>query len=248
MRVKDKFTWVIKLPTKAKLLVKVGDKVDVGDNLAVFNSHKVETFDYSGSLTKMNDEQREELNKMFKEKPVKVGEVFYNLGVFKNKICFPLTGLCLGFDEFKNLRVEKEESEKKEIFAPVKAKVSKIEEEKIVLEFRAKEYEGEGLNGLKAWGEGEIKIIDDIKFVNYELNKNVFFTKKFDKTLLLKAEVVGVKAIVILDKEEVKGLDINLPVLRLKEKIWNVFMKENKGEEKRMLVNAKMNRLLLVLE
>ncbi len=248
MKVKDKAMWVIKLPAKVKLLVKVGDKVNAGDKLAVFNSHKVETFDYSGSLVGMDDKQREELNNFFGKKSVKAGEIFYGSGIFKNKICFPLTGLCLGFDEFKNLRIEREENEKKEVFAPVKAKVSKTEKEKIVLAFDAKEYEGKGLNGLKAWGEGEIRIIDDIKFLNYEMDKNVFFTKNFNKALLLKADVVGVRAIVVLSDEEIKELDINLPVLRLEERIWNDFMKENLGKSRKMLVNAKMDRLLLVLE
>jgi hypothetical protein len=248
MRVKDKSTWVIKLPAKVKLLVKVGDRVEAGDKLAVFSSHKIETFNYSGNLAGMSDEKRDELNSFFKEKLVKIGEPFYSVGIFKNKVCFPLTGLCLGFDEFKNLRIEKEEGEKKEILTPVKAKVNKIEEEKIVLEFDAKEYEGKGLNELKAWGEGEIKIIDDIKLLNYEMNGNVLFTKNFDKAFLLKAEVIGVKAIVVLGNEEIKELDINLPVLRLEEKTWNDFMKENLGESKKMLVNAKMDKVLLVLE
>jgi hypothetical protein len=251
MRVKDKATWVIKLPTKAKLLVEVGDRVVAGDKLAVFSSHTVETFNYA-NLASLSDDKREELNNLFKEKHVNQGEVFYDLGILKNKICFPLTGLCLGFDEFKNLRIERVETEKKEIFSPVEAKVSKIEDEKMVLEFEAKEYKGEGLNGLKSWGEGEIKIVDDIKLLNYELDNNVLFTNNLDKAFLIKAQVVGVKAVVVNDSVkqngEIKEININLPVLKLDEEIWNEFMKENLGETKKMLVNAKMDKLLLVLE
>jgi hypothetical protein len=248
MRTKDKAVWVIKLPAKVKLLVEVGDKVKEGDKLAVFNSHTIETFNYSGNLAGMSDEKRDELNSFFKEKLVKMGEPFYSVGIFKNKICFPLTGLCLGFDEFKNLRIEKEEGEKKEIFAPVEARVSKVEEEKMVLEFEAKEYKGEGLNGLKAWGGGEIKIINDIKLLNYEMDENVLFTSNLDKAFLLKAQVIGVKAVVVLSSEEIKEMDLNLPVLRLEEQIWNSFIKENLGKKRKMLVNAKMDKLLLVLE
>ncbi|MDD2483349.1 MAG: hypothetical protein PHE32_01355 [Candidatus Shapirobacteria bacterium] len=248
MRSKDKASWIIKLPAKAKILVEVGDKVSEGDKLAVFSSHKIETFDYSGPLSKMNENKREELNNFIKEKQVTSGDIFYDLGIFKNKICFPLTGLCLGLDEFKNLRIEKVENEKKEIFAPVEAKISKIEEGKMVLEFKAKEYKGEGLNQLKAWGEGEIKIIDEIKLLNFELNNNVLFTKNLDKAFLLKAQVVGVRAIVISDNNEIKEVNINLPVLRMEKENWNEFMKENLGKNKKMLVNSKMNKLLLMLE
>lgn len=248
MKVKDKATWIIKLPARAKILVEVGDTVETGGKLAVFNKHTVETFDYSGNLGSMSDEKREELNNLFKEKTVNQGEIFYDLGILKNKICFPMTGMCLGFDEFKNLRIEKSEGEKKEILAPIDSKVSKIEDGKIVLEFMAKEYKGEGLNGLKAWGEGEIKIVDEIKALNFELDGNILFTNNLDKAFLLKAMVVGVMGVVINDGEKNKEIDINLPVLRLDEEIWNEFMKENKGKKKKMLVNAKMDKLLLVLE
>ena len=248
MRVKDKGLWIIKLPAKAKILVEVGDKVETGQKLAVFNSHVVETFNYSGNLAKISEEKREELNTFFKEKMVQAGELFYKVGIFKNKICFPLTGVCLGFDEFKNLKIERVEDEKREIFSPIEAKVGKIEEGKMVLEFKAKEYKGQGLNGLKAWGEGEIKIIDDTKFLDYELEGSVLFTNNLNKSFLLKAQVVGIKAVVVLDNEEIKELDINLPVLRLEKSIWDKFMGENAGKMKKTLVNAKMDKMLIVLE
>jgi len=248
MKAKDKGTWVIKLPAKVKLLVEVGDKVETGQKLAVFSSHTVETFSYSGNLAKINEEKREELDNFFREKKVQAGELFYDIGIFKNKICFPLTGICLGFDEFKNLKIEREEDEEKEIFSPIEANVAKIEDGKMVLEFGAKEYEGQGLNGSKAWGEGEIKIIDDIKFLDYELEDGVLFTNNLNKSFLLKAQVVGVKAVVTQDNEEIKEIDLNLPVLRLKNQTWDEFMGENAGKTKKMLVNAKMDKLLLVLE
>lgn len=248
MKSKDKASWIIKLPAKAKILVEVGDKVLEGDKLAIFSNHKIETFDYSGPLSKMDEAKREELNNFIKDKHVNSGDIFYNLGIFKNKICFPLTGLCLGLDEFKNLRIEKVENDKKEIFTPVEAKVSKIEEGKMVLEFRAKEYKGEGLNQLKAWGEGEIKIINDIKLLNYQMNNNILFTNNLDKAFLLKAQVVGVKAIVILSNKDTKEVDINLPLLKLEEEVEKEFFRENLGKNKKMLVNSKMDKLLLVLE
>ena len=208
----------------------------------------VETFNYSGSLTKMSEKKREELDSFFKEKEVQEGEIFYELGIFKNKICFPLTGICLGFDEFKNLKIEKVEDEEKEIFSPIEAKVGKIEDGKLVLEFKAKEYEGQGLNGLKAWGEGEVKVIDEVKFLDYEMDDNILFTNNLDKAFLLKAQVVGVKGVVVFDNEEIKEVDIDVPVLRLEKQIWDEFMKENLGKKKKILVNAKMDKLLLVLE
>ena len=248
MKAKDRGTWTIKIPPNAKVLVEVGDKVETGQKLAVFNSHKVETFNYSGNLAKISEEKREELNAFFKEKMVQAGELFYKVGIFKNKICFPLTGICLGFDEFKNLKIERIEDEQREVFSPIEAKVEKIEEGKMALQFKAKEYDGKGLNGLKAWGEGEVKIIDDIKFLDYELEGNILFTNNLNKSFLLKAQVVGIRAVVVLDNEEIKELDINLPVLRLEKSVWDEFMEENTGKMKKILVNAKMDIMLIVLE
>ncbi|HPT66267.1 MAG TPA: hypothetical protein PK257_03090 [Candidatus Woesebacteria bacterium] len=247
MKTKDKAIWVIKLPSKAKILVKVGDKVDNDQKLAIFSSHKIETFDYSGPLSKMDETKRQDLDNFIRGKQVNSGDMFCDLGIFKNKIFFPLTGLCLGLDEFKNLRIEKIEEDKKEILSPVEAKVSKIEEGKMVLEFKAKEYSGTGLNQLKAWGNGEIKIVDDIKLLNFELDDNVLFTENLDKTFLLKAQVIGVRA-VVTPNEDVKEVDINIPVLRLEKKVWEDFMKENLGKKRKMLVNASKEKLLLVLE
>ena len=248
MRSKDKSVWVIKLPAKANILVEVGDKVKIGDKLAVFNSHKVENFDYNGKLSSMSDDVREDLNNLFKEKMVTTGDLFCTLGIFKNKICFPATGLCLGLDEFKNLKIEMVEDEKKEIFTPVEAKVSKIEEGKMVLEFEAKEYIGVGLTGLKAWGQGKVKIVDEIKFLNYELDGNVLFTNNLDKAFLFKAMVVGASAVVFNGNEDIKEIDINLPILKLEDHVWKDFMKENLDKERKILVNARMDKLLLVLE
>lgn len=248
MKIRNKANWVIKLPSKSKLFVEVGDKVKVGDKLAAFHIRKVENFDYSGSLANISDDKREELDNLFRNKTVQEGELFFNLGFLKNKLCFPLSGLCLGLDEFKNLKIEKTEDIKKEIFTPVEAKISKIEEGKMVLEFNAREYKGKGLNGLKAWGEGEIKIIDDIKFLNYQMDGNVLFTTKIEKSFLLKAKVIGVRAIVVLENEKNKEIEIDLPVLELSEQVWKDFIKENLGKNKKMLVNSKMDKLLLVLE
>jgi len=35
MKIRNKANWVIKLPNKSKLFVEVGDKVKVGDKLAI---------------------------------------------------------------------------------------------------------------------------------------------------------------------------------------------------------------------
>ena len=249
MKSKEKAIWVIKLPSRIKLLVEVGEMVEAGQKLAEFGSHTVETFDFSGDLSAMSESMREDLNNIFSNKLVKQGDAFYQVGIFKNKICFPLTGICLGLDEFKNLRIEKVEDEKKEILAPIAAKIAKIEEGKMVLEFKAKEYEGKGLNELKAWGEGEVKVVNDIKSLNYELDGGVLCTDNLNKAFLLKAIVVGIRAIIVSpESKDIKDINVDVPVLRLEEHEWKEFLKDNLNKTRKILVNAKMDKLLLVLE
>lgn len=250
MKTKDKSVWVIKLPFKSKVLVKVGDKVNIGDKLAIFDNHSVETFNYSGVLASINSKEIEQLNIFFKDKIIEKGDLFYNLGFLKGKVCFPLNGLYLGLDELKNLKIKKKEVVKKEIISPIEAKVKKIEEGKMILEFMAKEYEGKGLNGLKAWGEGKVEIVNEIKFLNCDFNKNILFTKNLDKAFLLKAQVIGVRGIVFCGsaKQNISDISIDLPLLKLNEVMWEDFMKDNLEKNKKILVNAKMDKLLLVLE
>ena len=68
------------------------------------------------------------------------------------------------------------------------------------------------------------------------------------QTCALPILVVGVKAIVVNGNQEMKEIDVNLPILRFEDKTWNDFMKDNLDKERKMLVNAKMDKLLLVLE
>ena len=246
MRAKIKAKWIIKLPEKAKILVKVGERVNVLEKLAEVDSKKIESFNFSQFLGKLDALKLADLNQKFKNNWVNNGDLMcLTGGIFPNKICFPMSGNFLEVDEFGNLKIEKIDDNKKEVLSPVDSKVIKIEEDKIGLEFEAKEFKGVGLVEGKAWGEGIVKVIDDVKDLSFELKGSVLFTKNLNKTFLLKAEVVGITVIVTNVEGEV---DTELPVLKLDETEWKEFVNDFENKRGKMLVNSRLGRLLLVIE
>jgi len=246
MRSKIKAKWIIKLPSGAKILVKMGDTVGIMEKLAEVESKKIESFNFSQFLGKLDAGKLAELNQKFRNNWVNSGELMCLVGgIFPNKICFPMSGNFLEIDEFGNLKIEKTDEEKKDVLSPVEAKVIKIEDDKITLEFGAKEFKGTGLVEGKAWGEGEIRIINDVKELNSQLKGSILFTNNLDKTFLLKAEVIGITAVVANIDGEV---DTELPILKLEEGEWKELVDDLKNKKEKMLINSRLGRLLLVVE
>jgi len=246
MKKKTKTKWIIKVSGEVKFLVKSGEKVKRGQVVARIKGKVVESFNFSSFFGKMGQENLGKLNERFKSTWVNSGDlVCLTGGVFPKKICFPMSGNFLGIDEFGNLKIERLEDGEREILAPVDSKVSKIEDDKIILEFEAKEFKGEGLIEGKSWGRGKIREINEVKDLTSLINGQILFTSNLSRSFLLKAEVVGAVAVVtrVLVAEEI---NINLPILRVESNDWSELMKVE--GEKSVLVNSRAGRLLVVLE
>jgi hypothetical protein len=246
MRKKVKAKWGIPLFGETNFLVKSGEKVFGGQVLAKIKDKKVNSFDFSGFLGKISSQKLLELNEKFADSWVNAGELICMIGgIFPNKICFPKSGNFLGLDEFGVLRIEEKDETEKEILSPVNSKVLKVDKDKISLEFEVYEFKGDGIVGGKVWGRGEIKLINEVKDLNFNLKGSLLFTNNLSKTFLLKAEVVGVTGIVTKIKQD--EILTELPVLFLDEGEWNdLFRSEGKVEN--FLVNSRVGRLLMVLE
>lgn len=246
MKKKVKTKWGINISGEREILVNEGEKVTEGQLLVKIKDKKINSFDFSGFLGKIGINKLLDLNERFNNTWVNTGEMIcVKGGIFPSKICFPMNGKFLGFDEFGILRIEEETEIEKKIVSPVNSKVSKIEDDKMVLEFEAEEFKGEGVVGGKVWAKGEIKIINEIKSLNFDLSGKLLFTDNLAKAFLLKAEVVGVKGIITNQKSD-DDLVTDLPVLFLEENVWNDLMKEKEGV-KNFLLNSRVGRLLVVL-
>jgi hypothetical protein len=248
MRSKIKAKWIIKMPIGAEVLVKIGDKVKSDEIIAMVSPKKIETFNFSQFLGKFDNKKLDELNQKFKNNWVNSGELMCLVGgLFPNKICFPMSGNFIEIDEFGNLKIEKTDGEKTEVISPVNSNVVKIEVDKITLEFEAKEFKGNGIIEGKSWGEGIIQVIDEAKDLDFKLKGSILLTNNLSKSFLLKAEVVGVNAVVsdVIDMD--REINIDLPILVLSKEDMGELLKY-KGERKKMLVNSRVGRLLLVIE
>jgi len=246
MRDKIKTKWAIKLPLKSKVLVKVGDVVCQDQIVAEVEDLIVRSYNYATIFNGVEKEKLTELDSKFKNELVNQGDLFcIKQGFFGKKICFPQSGKFLEVNEFGSLKIEIDMGDKKEIKAPVKSKVSKIEDEKLVLDFLVTEFNGEGLVEGKAWGDGQLEKINRLDRLGPNLDGKILFTDNLDPTFLLKAEVVGVVGVVT--NKKVDELKIKIPVLFLNDEVWQNLLKFN-NQENRFLLNSTMGRLLLVLE
>lgn len=248
MRNKIKAKWVIRLPVGGEVLIKLNEVVEEGQKVAVAEVKKIESFNYSHIFNKLGTDKLVGLNEKFKESQVGEGDLICTTGgLFSlSKVCFPISGSFLEIDEFGNLRIEIKEEKKRDILVPVKSKVSKIEPEKIVLDFWAREFNGEGLVEGKVWGTAEVKLINKVNQLNFGLEGKLLFTDNLDPSFLLKAEVVGVVGVVTNLKNE--DLKTKMPVICLKDEDWQELFKNFLKKEYKFLLNSRLGRLLLVIE
>lgn len=247
MRSKIRAKWLIKFPIESKVLIKRGDVVNLDQLLVEVNLKKIESFDFSQFLGTLTPKKREELNEQFKNTWVNNGDLVCMKGrLFPNKLCFPMSGNFIEIDEFGNLKIELGDVPKKDILSPVRAVVSRIEDEKIILDFEAKEFKGKGLVEGKIWGNKSETVISELKNINSDLKGKILFTNNLEKSFLVKAEVVGVVGIVTNTIPE--EISSKLPILYLDDDEWKDFIKIYDTKSNRLLLNSNLGRLLVVVE
>lgn len=251
MKSKVKAKWVVKIPSESKVLVKEHEYVSKGDSLVVMSTETIKSYDMSVFLTKISPQKIEELKICMENRMVKEGELLYETGgMFSKKIFAPTNGIFKKIDEFYNVQFLIKDESKEDIKSPVKSRVSKIEDEKLVLEFDAVEFNGESMVEGKVWGETNFEQVEKMNDLNSQLAGKIIMVEKFNQAFALKAEVVGVVAIITrLNKEEFKDLEINLPVLSVNDDEWKELSNfRSFDDKKQVLLNSKMGRLLMVVE
>ena len=248
MKAKINTKWVIRFPIGSEVLVKVGDKVKENQLVVKSQFIKIDSINLSNFFGKFNNDKVQELNQKLKGTWCNNGELMCLTGrFFPKKICFPMSGNFVEIDEFGFLKIETKEDGKKEILASVNSLVSKIEIDKLTLEFKAIEFKGQGLVAGKSWGETEFTIVNDAKDLNSKLKNKIIFTNNLTNGFLLKSEVVGVVG--VITNSELKGEEITteIPILKVDDLVWEKLIKYQ-GDHKKMLLNSRLDRLLLVIE
>lgn len=248
MKQKLKAHFGIKLNKGTKLHVKPGDVVNKGDKLISFPTVEVKIFN-DPKLLKFSSNIWNQINDQIRGKLFAKNDILYKSGgLFPTVILVPHEGIFVGIDEFGGIQIEVDGSKEKEIESPVKALVTKIEDDKMTLEFEAIEFKGEGLVEGKAWGNTDFKLIEKIIDLNYQYDGQVVTTKEISQLFLTKAEVMGVTAVVTNKKEiDTNNLDTKLPILALDNDEWKSLF-DYSGTKRQVLLNSRTGRLLLVIE
>jgi len=240
--------WVIRLTSDSKLFVKVGDVVNEGDKLLTISKKSTKSF-FDPQIAKLPISVRDELNHFFDGKFLNKGDLIYKTGtLFPVKILSLDSGFFLKIDEFGSIHLESEEKKSEDIESPIKAVVAKIEDDKLVLEFEAIEFNGESLVDGKTWGESNFEIINGLNNINANSSGKVILTEEINQSFLVKAKVLGVVAVVTIKNDSnFDKINTSLPILVLDEAEWYK-LREYQGEDRQVLVNTKAGRLLIVVE
>ncbi len=250
MAKKVKTKWVVTVPKGNKILVNLGQEVMADQELVETIQEQVKTINISERIKGLSGTEKEKMAEEIKGLYVSEGEaVFKTSGIFGKKVFLPINGEIIKIDEFENLHYKEKTDKPKKITSPVTAKVTKKEDELLELEFKAIEYEGKGINEGRVWATKGISYVHDIVSLSSVYKDQILMTEDLDQIWLMKAEVIGAKGVIVIDKQEAEESDrINskLPILAIESDEWQELKKNVEGVERAMM-NAAKGRLILVI-
>lgn len=246
---KVKASWIVSLPYGAVLSVKKGDKVKMGEVVFEASSDVEKIIEFQANLRGLSKLDIEKINEENKGKKLEAGSVLFDKrGLFSKKIICPESGKFGKIDELLNLHLIVG-VDKRKVVSPIDAIVGDVGEDELKLEFGAFEFLGKGMSGAKGWVDSKAKRIANLTEINASCKKSLILVDKLTATIKLKAEVVGVGAIVVLDQLGSEDVRINfkIPSVAVDEETFNDLQKAIEGKESRLLVNGNSGRLLLVV-
>lgn len=246
---KVKTRWVVSIPKGAKVLVRRGEEVVIDQVLFKGDRSQILSVDCRDLLVRLGKDQIEDLKKLIGKTFKKDELLMQGRGIGGVKIVMPQDGVFLGIDEFGNLSVESVVGDKIEVKAPVRAKVVAVDDSELSLEFEAREFKGEGIGGGRIWTEGEYRLTKDLDDFDWQDEGGVIFCQQLDLTMINKADVVGVRAMVTVKiaEEEMDRIETSFPIIVLGEDemiALGQFM--GTGKKYRILLDVAGDRLLIV--
>ena len=247
---KVKASWIISLPYAAVLKVKKGEKVTLGQVLFEGVTEIEKVVAMQNQLKGLTNDAIKEINSKNNQKDFQQGDVILeSKGWFSHKITSPENGKFAGIDELLNLHLIVG-SEKWRVTSPTEAVVGLITEDELKLEFMAQEYLGRGLNTTKGWVSNGFKKINTLSDINFDCKDRIILVEKLADTIRLKAEVVGVGAVIVLDENNQEGdvrINFKIPGLAVCQEVYDELLEQVGQVDVRALVNGNSGRLLLVV-
>ncbi|MBP9817535.1 hypothetical protein KBC75_02130 [Candidatus Shapirobacteria bacterium] len=239
-RVKAK--WIMKLPTTAKLRVRMGEYVGREDVLAEAVEYRHKSIDMSKALHKQTEDVISRLKSRLPVE-VKAGEVLVErVGFFGSRLVSPETGLLLRVDEFNNFIYRWETDGIKLIKTPVPGRIVKCDKTGLAIEFHAKQFNGEGRGSGKKWAEGMV-VVGGLSEINSSLKDKLIIIENLDKMVVIKSEVVGVAGFILRNYAEVAT---ELPLFMPDKNEYEKILALEKAGDKQVLLNSSDGRLMIV--
>ena len=237
------------LPFGAELKVRKGDKVALGQVLFEDRVDREKIINFQSELKGLSVAEIKELNTTNYHKEFKENEIIFGgKGWFPKKLVAPVAGTFAGIDDLLNLHI-KLGQDSRIVRSPTDSTVGKIDDGELILEFVAKEYLGKGVNESRSWTTG-IRFVKVLADLNFDCENKIILLEKPDESKMVKSEVVGVGAVVILDDDNLSEdvrINFKMPVLLFSREVYDEF-RTQVGEECRALVNGSSGRLLLVVK
>lgn len=246
---KVKTKWVITIQSGSKVLVKSGDEVNEGQKLVEMKLISEKVVSLNTDYDCLSNNNWDQLRSKLIGLEVIKGQNFFSSGNEYNKNPISMvSGKIVKVDEFRNVYIQSVDMEVKIVNSPVKAKVVKIDNETLTLEFRAEEYPGEGVTEGKVWASGGLKFVERLADISVKDGGCIILVDELSQAMLIKASVVGIKGVVVMDSgvhgETVKFVS-DLPILKVNGDSFFRLRKFGVNKDCRMLLNASGGRLLL---
>lgn len=240
-----KTRWLFNFEGKViEIKVKAGDKVVVGQELAIVEEEECFSIDLSPYILRWSEISKGALRNELSGKKIVSGE-FLVKGLNS-----PVEGVIDKVDEFMVAQIKLLTVHQKVITSPVDSVVKEVNKTSMELAFRALDVPISGLVEGKVWGNSRLLIIDKLSAIDYSMKGGIGFTSEFDRAMLVKAEVVGLVGMVIVSEKSdftVGNLQLLLGVIP--SAVFKQVMSKL-GEEKayRVLLNTKMGRMLFAVQ
>lgn len=242
-----KIAWSINIPVGAKLKVKEGESVEVGDVIYELHENIVDRLPLIG-WQNLNSSGRKKILQEIIKKDLITGQIIGQTGWFlKNILKSPGAGKCLGVDEFGNIELESEKDEK--YLAPISANKIRMDDGKIIFELKGFEFEGEGITQFKVWGDFDGLVVDDMNQIDSLQSKQIVIIKDNNIDAAIKAEAVGVVGMILVGFEKTRDLvDSDIPIILIKDDDLEKIIKLVDGRKSKIWLNATVGKVLVVLE
>jgi phosphotransferase system IIA component len=241
-----KIAWIVKVPSGATLKVKNGQAVSEGDEIYEFHLNKIERIPLSSWRNLNSGDRKTILQKIVKTDLTKDEVLWKGSWLSGITIKSPGTGKCIGVDEFGNIELETVTNEL--YLAPISADKVRVEKERVVFELKGIEMEVDGVNQLKAWGDFEAKIFDDLDQLGKHQKGQIVIVEDSLGTAI-KAEAVGVAGLILVNIDKIKEFeDSMIPVVSMKKSEVDKLSKIMGNKKSKIWLNATASKLLLVLE